>query len=148
MSHFDDFLRESTSTEPGSETGLNAEELYGLYQLVRAERVPAGVGRGAVGGPRRQGCHPGIEYPIDDGAGCGGLHRVECTRPPLGRTAAVSTFRPAAGMMSTAGLRAWAGITCGSEVLPLTPRIRCSRTGRCFPVPAGTGAGPGSRTSR
>lgn len=31
MSHFDDFLRESTSTEPGSETGLDAEELYGLY---------------------------------------------------------------------------------------------------------------------
>lgn len=31
MSHFDDFLREATSSDPGSDTGLTAEELYGLY---------------------------------------------------------------------------------------------------------------------
>jgi len=31
MSHFDDFLRETTSSNPGSEKGLTAEELYGLY---------------------------------------------------------------------------------------------------------------------
>ena len=31
MSHFDDFLRESTSSEPGSDTGLAKAELYGLY---------------------------------------------------------------------------------------------------------------------
>lgn len=31
MSHFDDFLRETTSSEPGSDSGLSTEELYGLY---------------------------------------------------------------------------------------------------------------------
>jgi hypothetical protein len=31
VSHFDDFLREATSSEPGSDTGLTADELYGLY---------------------------------------------------------------------------------------------------------------------
>ncbi|GGI02768.1 hypothetical protein ACFFGR_16885 [Arthrobacter liuii] len=31
MSHFDDFLREATSSDPGSEKGLSAEELHGLY---------------------------------------------------------------------------------------------------------------------
>lgn len=29
-----------------------------------------------------------------------------------------------------------------------SPRTRCSRNGRCFRVPVGTGAGPGSRKSR
>lgn len=32
MSHFDDFLREATSSETGSDTGLDAGELYGLYE--------------------------------------------------------------------------------------------------------------------
>lgn len=31
MSHFDDFLREATSSDPGSEKGLSAAELHGLY---------------------------------------------------------------------------------------------------------------------
>jgi hypothetical protein len=31
MSHFDDFLREATSSEPGSDSGLSTEGLYGLY---------------------------------------------------------------------------------------------------------------------
>jgi hypothetical protein len=32
LSHFDDFFREATSREPGSDTGLDAGELYGLYE--------------------------------------------------------------------------------------------------------------------
>jgi len=29
--HFDDFLAQSVSADPGSDTGLNREELFGLY---------------------------------------------------------------------------------------------------------------------
>ncbi|UUL75576.1 hypothetical protein NG819_15480 [Pseudarthrobacter sp. Fe7] len=29
--HFDDFLRDSTNSDPGSEKGLNSEELFSLY---------------------------------------------------------------------------------------------------------------------
>lgn len=29
--HFDDFVRETVSGNPGSEKGLSSEELYGLY---------------------------------------------------------------------------------------------------------------------
>ncbi|UUL75580.1 hypothetical protein NG819_15500 [Pseudarthrobacter sp. Fe7] len=31
MSHFDDFPGDATSSDPGSEKGLSAEELHGLY---------------------------------------------------------------------------------------------------------------------
>jgi hypothetical protein len=29
--HFDDFVRETTNSDPGSEKGLDSEELFGLY---------------------------------------------------------------------------------------------------------------------
>lgn len=29
--HFDDFLNETTSSDPGSEDGLSREEIFGLY---------------------------------------------------------------------------------------------------------------------
>jgi hypothetical protein len=29
--HFEDFLKDSVSADPGSDTGLNREELFGLY---------------------------------------------------------------------------------------------------------------------
>lgn len=29
--HFDDFVREATNRDPGSEKGLDSEELFGLY---------------------------------------------------------------------------------------------------------------------